>query len=155
MEKYEPVIDQLNAGISQFNEFLNPQHQLPLISQQDKTTYSSAMHMPWGQQEWPSKDEPGVYILCDRHIEDSSRIGIYIGKSSQQQIGRRVYAHLTPHRETGVYKRGNFIIDTILAIPISNHRSRSLAVALEEFLIARGVPGVEMLNAVGIRNDSL
>lgn len=149
--KYTPIISALNCGISEFNAFLAGDHQLPLISSDNPATFTSALHEPWGQQGWPSKDNPGVYVLCGHDETDELHLGVYIGKASQQFIGHRLYAHLTPFRDSGNYKRDRFIIDAILAVPIHNHGARSIAVALEEFLIARGVPGVTMLNTVGVR----
>ena len=152
--RYASVIAELNCGISEFNTFLAVVHQLPLISSGNAATFTSALDKPWGQQGWPSKDDPGVYVLCGRHDDEEGQLGVYIGKASQQFIGHRLYAHLAPFRATGVYKRGRFIIDTILAIPIKNHGARCIAVALEEFLIARGISGVTMLNTVGVKTDA-
>lgn len=151
VDKYENIISELNCGISEFNAFLASDHQLPLISSNNPATFTSALDQPWGQQGWPSKDNPGVYVLCGYHEKNIHQLGAYIGKASQRFIGRRLYAHLNPFRAAGIYRRGQFIIDAILAVPISIHGARSIAAALEEFLIARGVPGVTMLNTVGVR----
>jgi hypothetical protein len=149
--RYASVLSDLNYGISQFNAFLAIDHHLPLISSDNPATFTSALDKPWGQQNWPSKDNPGVYVLCGHDEMDELQLGAYIGKASQQFMGHRLYAHLNPYRQSGIYKRGRFVIDAILAIPISNHDARSIAAALEEFLIARGLSGVTLLNAVGAR----
>lgn len=150
MTPYADFISELNRGISEFNAFLAPAHQLPLIDCDNAATFTSALDQPWGQQGWPSQNDPGVYVLCCHHETHEGQLGVYIGKASQQLIGHRLYAHLAPYRATGIYKRDLFIIDTILAIPIKNHGARSIAVAIEEFLIARSFPGVQKLNTVGV-----
>jgi hypothetical protein len=152
--RYASVIAEINRGISEFNAFLAAAHQLQQISSGNAATFSAALDKPWGQQGWPSKDDPGVYVLCGHHEVEECQLGVYIGKASQQFIGHRLYAHLAPLRASGVYKRDQFIVDAILAIPINNHGARSIAVALEEFLIARSIPGVTMLNTVGVRTGA-
>jgi hypothetical protein len=81
-------------------------------------------------------------------------LGAYIGKSSLNHIGSRLWAHLNPHRATDIYRMNDlsgepFIIEAIAAIGLRDPRMRALASALEEFIIAGVRDRVHLLNGTG------
>lgn len=155
-EKYADVIDQLNAHIQVFNTFLAPGHQLIGISADDPATFADIANRRATGDLWPSKDRVGVYVLCGCHEVDASRLGVYIGKASvgSKRIGHRLWSHLTRFRAGEHYRMAGrskepFILEALLAIPVGTTTSPSIAAALEEHLIAKGLAGISMINTVG------
>lgn len=153
-EKYEPIIAELNQGIREFNASLQKEHHFQLISTANPDTFTAALAEPWGQQGWPSKDTPGVYMFCCRNEPDDDQLGLYIGKASLQNMGHRIYAHLNPHRASGIYRFQNWIIEAILATPANNPDVYPSVAALEQFLCGRGYSSATILNSVGVRRSS-
>jgi len=151
-EKYSPIIREVNNLINDFNNFLSDGYKLNHISKNNPNTYTKDLDKPWGKQGWPSKDDYGVYFLCGYQEDDKDKIGVYIGKASLKFMGHRMWSHLKPYRETGIYKRGNFIIQVMLAIPIKDEETRCIASALEEYLITHGLGTIQLLNGTGNRN---
>lgn len=150
-ETYATVIQQINDGVEEFNRFLSPAYKFSLVSPGDPSTYTSALDQSWGEQRWPSKDDFGVYMLCGFKKDQPNMLGVYIGKASQQYIGHRLYAHLNPFRNAQQYEKNGFVIDVIFAIPVKDRNASSMASALEEYLIAKDIAGVERLNAIGVK----
>lgn len=153
--RYAEIIHHLNSRIAEFNTYLKNDMAFPQISTENPATYTDAMTSDWGDQGWPSKDKRGVYVFCCAHEDESGKLGVYIGKASMREMGHRMYHHLKPFRETGVYKRKAmnawYIVEAILAVPIEDNSAGCLASALEEFLIAGGVSGAVLMNSVGVR----
>ena len=154
--RYASVIASLNARIQEFNAFLAPSKSFDIIAPGNPTTYSDTLENEWGKQGWPSKDLPGVYAFCCRLESDDSKLALYIGKASMREMGHRMYQHLRPHRDSGIYRRQfqdqSYVVDAMLATPVSEKGAGCLASALEEFLIAGGVPGVPLMNSIGLRS---
>lgn len=155
LNEFSHVIDELNTGIICFNSFLSQNNQLKQICMTDPDTYTDAMDKPWGKQRWPSKDSYGVYFLLGKSEGENTRIGVYVGKASLKQMGHRMWSHLKPYRDTGVYKKAyrneQFIIEAMCAVPMPSDNMGCLASALEEFLITRGLTTANLLNSVGRR----
>ncbi len=155
IERYAGVISSLNARITEFNGFLASRYAFRLIAPEDPATYTDSMENEWGLQGWPSKDLPGIYAFCCRLESDESQIALYIGKASMREMGHRMYHHLNPHRSNGIYRRHfqgmDYVVEAILASPVIEKDAGCLASSLEEFLIAGGVPGVPLMNAIGLR----
>lgn len=156
IERYSSLIHQLNTHIDSFNGFLAEGHKLKKIAAEDPSTFSEILEQPWAEQHWPSKDDAGVYVLCGRHETDISRVGAYVGKASLKNIGYRLWSHLTRYRKTGIYKFGgdsseSFIVEAILAVPITAPTTRAIASALEEHILVSGLQGIQLFNTVGRR----
>ena len=152
--KYEEIIKQINVYVQEFNRILAESAALPMISIENPKTYSDGLDKNWGNnnQKWPSSESKGVYILCG-YLENTDKIGIYIGKASQQVMGHRIYRHLKTGSKLNKYikntKEGNYIYEIILAIPIENNSKGFLASALEEYLIEKEYSGIKKLNSIG------
>jgi len=155
-ERYAAVIGQINAHIHAFNAFLAPEHKLSGISIDDPSMFADIANRRATGDLWPSKDSVGVYILCGRHEVDATQLGVYIGKASvgTKRIGHRLWNHLVRFRVGDNYRmmgrsKEPFILEALLAIPIGAATSPSIAAALEEHLIARGLVDISMINTVG------
>ncbi|NCT68769.1 MAG: hypothetical protein GXC76_14180 [Rhodanobacteraceae bacterium] len=153
--RYAEVIESINESIRSFNSLLNESMQFRVISPGDPLTYSDSMKNGWGAQGWPSKDSPGIYALCCAEMQNKSNVAVYIGKASMRVMGHRMYSHLNPFRDKGVYLRKHggkdFEIEAMLASPVQTAGAGCLASALEEYVIARGVSGALLLNSTGVR----
>jgi hypothetical protein len=153
--KFSNVIEELNTGIDRFNSFLSQNNQLKRICVTDPTTYTDSIDKPWKQQEWPSKGSFGVYFLIGTSENDNTRIGVYIGKASLKYMGHRMWSHLKPYRDAGIYKKAykneQYIIEAMCSTPMPSDSMGCLASALEEFLIKRGLTSANLLNSIGRR----
>lgn len=151
-ERYSDIVRQINIHIDSFNVFLMDEYKFKMISTDDQSTFSEIINGDFDKQRWPSGYNLGVYILCGYHEFNHSDIGVYIGKSSLQGIGDRLWSHLNPYRKAGVYKfqsNENFIIEAILAIPIIIPNMYCFASALEEYIIGNNLVGVHIFNKIG------
>ena len=155
VSRYADIIKYLNVRISEFNKMLHSDHVLPHISVENPDTYTDAMDAEWGAQGWPSKEKRGVYVFCCSNEDSPEKLGVYIGKASMREMGHRMYHHLKPFRETGVYKRKllneSYIVEAMLAVPLAFDSAGCLASSLEEFLIAGGIPNTVLMNSIGVR----
>ncbi len=154
-DKYKAAIDEINSGVVEFNHLLAENQRFKEISFDEPASYSDDIHEMWGGDSWPSKDRPGVYILCGYHEKNQDIIGLYIGKASNQNIGHRIYTHFHPQRKIGRFTKKSsngevFIIEAICAIAINDKQKSCLASALEEFLIARVGGSFQLLQTIGV-----
>ncbi len=151
-EKYSDIVRQINVHINSFNAFLVDEYKIKIISTDDPSTFSEIVNGDFDKQRWPSGSNYGVYILCECHEFENTNFGIYIGKSSLQGIGDRLWRHLNPYRKDGVYRNPSnesFIIEAVLAIPIIIPKMHCFASALEEYIIKNSLVGVHVFNKVG------
>ncbi|WP_148663915.1 hypothetical protein [Kushneria konosiri] len=151
--RYENIIKEINLHLANFNQHLKEPFELSPIDIENPANFSIIWNCKWADQHWPSKDSPGVYVLCGRSPEPPGQPGIYIGKASSQNIGYRIWNHLIPYRKEGIYKLGNhkFLLEAILAIPVNGPLPRYFASALEEYLIDKKCSGATVVNTVGNR----
>ena len=149
---FAPVIRSFNTRIDEFNQQLSGPGFMP-VTRRDTSSYTNNLQRPWGaEQTWPRKDDYGVYALLYCGVDDASVMHAYVGKASQKQIGHRLYNHLTPYRYANSYVRhcGTMELKAIVATAAPADRPY-MAAALEEFLLARGLPDTTLLNTVGKR----
>jgi hypothetical protein len=154
--KFNSVIDALNARISEFNEILADGHQLTPVDSGNKNSYFDDFGLPWEEQNWPSKGAFGVYVFCCATHDPEPKQAVYVGKSSLQVMGHRIYAHLNPLRKKGAYQwmysGHSYALKSLIAIPIPASSPGCLAAALEEYIITKGLDGIEMMNSTGRRS---
>ena len=153
--KFGLVIDALNTRIVEFNRVLAVEHQLSSIDSRSENAYFENFGLPWEKQNWPSKEAYGVYVFCCASLGPDLKSVVYVGKSSLQVMGHRMYAHLNPLRKNGVfqwvYAGAPYALEALIAIPIPVNSPGCLAAALEEYIITKGLNGIEMMNATGRR----
>ncbi len=148
--KYKYLVDSLNEHIDSFNHFLSEDFKLKRVLVDDPACFAESIVE--GQPK-PSQAQSGVYVLCACH-ETEGTIGAYIGKASLSQIGHRLWHHLKVERETGIYRfrKGPFRVEAIVAIPMVPPMGPSMATALEEHIISKGLRTVKLLNTIGKRS---
>jgi len=65
---------------------------------------SQRLHQNWHGFAFPRAEKRGVYFLLGSELNDSSKVGTYIGKAScKSSIGKRLWSHLRPRREDQCY----------------------------------------------------
>lgn len=155
LEKYAHLVSEVNKHVSDFNEFLAPQHRLRFIDARDSRTFSVIADTPRDSQSWPSSGYAGMYVFGAYDEQNPSRLGAYIGKASLRNMGNRIWARLNPGRGTETYTMQSgpdiFRIEVIMAVPITSPTMRSMACALEEHVIKHGLEDIYLLNAIGTR----
>lgn len=151
--RYMNIVQQINSHLTSFNQYLEKSCKLQLIDVENTANFSIIWNSKWANQHWPSKDFPGVYVLCGRNPGLPSQLGIYIGKASSQNMGHRIWNHLNPYRQEGIYKFGSnkFVLEVILAIPTNGPLPHYFASALEEHLIDKKWSGATAVNITGKR----
>ena len=154
MEKYETIFREINLKIDNFNALLVPDFRVAHLDSTNPESYSVIANVHWDDQVWPCGDLPGVYFLCAYQEGDPAQLGVYVGKASWGKIGGRIWRHLNPHRAANIYRMNNavgkpYIIEAIATIGFRDLRMRSMASALEEFIIAGVRDRVHLLNAMG------
>jgi len=153
--RFSLVIDALNARIFEFNAFLASDHQFPLVRSEDNNSYFEGFALPWNEQVWPSKEAFGVYVFCFANYDTHPKHVIYVGKASLQVMGHRMYAHLNPLRKSKLYQWSyqgtQYELAALIAIPVPAGSPGSVAAALEEYIITKGLNGVELMNSTGRR----
>lgn len=154
LHKYEPIFREINLDIERFNQLLAEEFRIAPLNASNSESYSVIANVPWDDQVWPCSDCPGVYILCAHHANDPSQLGAYIGKASLSNIGNRLWTHLNQYRVDNIYRMNDlsgepFIIEAVAAIGFRDPRTRALAPALEEFVIAGVRERVHLLNGTG------
>lgn len=152
--RYKNIVQQINLHLANFNRYLKHPFELSPVDIDNSTSFSVISNCAWSAQHWPSKDSPGVYVLCGRDTVFQNQLGFYIGKASSQNMGHRIWRHLVPYRHDDDYRIGNsenFMLEAILAIPIDGPLPRYFASALEEYLIDKKLNGATLVNTTGNR----
>ena len=154
MNNYKDIIDQINAGIREFNGHLSASQAIPMLGSVTDNSFMNIAEIPWEKQFWPNKDAKGVYFLFGYKESAPSIPALYIGKASLGNIGERLYSHLNHSRNEPHYRLNDAsgaacIIDFVTSIDLSTRHIPSLAVALEEFLIKSMKSKAHLINAVG------
>ena len=155
--KYDGILHEINAEIEQFNSLLT-NFRFPLLDATKPDSCFILANVPWDTpQIWPCSDRPGVYVLCAYQQGDPKRVAAYVGKASWNNIGDRIWSHLSrqPQHAQGIYTMNDlsgqtFIIEAIVAIGVLEARMRCLALALEEFIIDGVQTRVHLLNGTGV-----
>jgi len=156
MNNYKGIIDQINAGIREFNEHLSASQAIPMLGMVTDKSFMNIGETPWEKQFWPNKDARGVYFLFGYKENAPSIPALYIGKASLGNIGERLYSHLNPSRNEPHYRLNDAsgaacIIDFVTSIDLSTRHNSSLAVALEEFLIKHMRNICHLINSIGTK----
>ncbi len=153
--KFQPLIEHINEGVVEFNLLLADHCKIKMISTSDAHMFRETVPGKWGGDVWPSSDYGGVYFLLASHISSDS-LGLYIGKATMHTIGGRLAAHTKKYRNSAAFIRpspdGDYKIEAIAAIAITEPSQVCIASSLEEFLLSRGVGRLgRLLNYVGVR----
>ena len=154
MNNYKAIIDQINAGIKEFNEHLSASQAIPMLGTVTDNSFMNIAETPWEKQFWPNKDAKGVYFLFGYKESAPTIPALYIGKASLGNIGERLYSHLNPSRNEPHYRLNDAsgaacIIDFVTSIDLSTRHNSSLALALEEFLIKSMKSKCHLINSIG------
>ena len=159
MEKYSAIIEGINKGILEFNNFLNPGHHLQPINKdhiQDKNVSWDLKEEGWSDRPFPSSVSKGIYFIFGYNPDNSNEKAVYIGKAShgQSHIGGRLNTHLNnADRDKRLYKLRHldgidYELEFVTTIPLNE--TPFIASAAEEFLIYHLKSlGIKLLNHVG------
>lgn len=158
MDKYKLLIREINSGIEKFNSFFKTDFHVPLLKEnelENKECYTNLTNTSWSDQRWPNSDSAGVYFIFGINQENTSEVGLYIGKASlSSKIGIRLYSHLYPYRNEENYmmndgKGKKNILELVSSISFDENNMTFLAPALEEFLLSELREKINLLNVTG------
>jgi len=160
-DKYALCFPKINEAITAFAQLLAPEqrHHFPAFDEKalpDGHRCIQILHKNWDGFAFPCAEKRGVYFLLGSEVNNSSKVGVYIGKAScRSSIGRRLWSHLRPCREEerfcmNGYHNERYILDYMAAIDLSTPELGFLSPALEEFLISYLCKGrLNLLNGTG------
>ena len=146
MEKYLPIIQDINKHLASFNKLLRSGLEIEPLDETllaDDNYYHSLIGKTWGQVRFPRNcGVGGVYFFFGSSVVNPNSHCLYIGKASlNSTTGKRLWAHFkTAFDENGhVIKNGNsgerFRIVAITLLPFELEELTCFAPALEEYLI--------------------
>lgn len=159
MEKYSAIIEGVNKGIREFNNFLNPGHHLQPINKdhiQDKNVSWDLKEEGWSDRPFPSSVSKGIYFIFGYNPDNSNEKAVYIGKASHDKsdIGGRLNTHLNnADRDKRLYKLRHrdgidYELEFVTTIPLNE--TPFIASAAEEFLIYHlKSQNINLLNHIG------
>jgi hypothetical protein len=159
MEKYSAIIEGLNNGILEFNNFLSQRCHLQTINADhilDKNISWELKEEGWFERPFPSGVSKGLYFIFGYNPVNSSEKAVYIGKASHEKsdIGGRLINHLNnADRDKRLYRLRHqdgtdYELEFVTTIPLNE--APFIASAAEEFLIYHLKSlGVNLLNHIG------
>lgn len=160
LPRYLSDVAAINRGLSSFNRFLSPAHQVPTLNFETMVAQQHCVrivHGDWNAFRFPNSTKRGVYFILGYEQGTPDKNGLYIGKAScDSAIGVRLYRWLTGCRNrTHFVKKGNrgeiYILEYMVSVDLDSVGIPFIAPSLEEFLIAEIKDEVNLLNGVGTR----
>lgn len=159
MEKYISIIEVINKGILDFNNFLKDTYHLPLLSQErieDNDATWILKKEAWFDRSFPNGGSKGLYFIFGFNPENGNEKSVYVGKASHENsmIGVRLNKHLNnPDREKKIYKLRHkngtdYELEFVTTIPLDE--MPFISSAAEEYLIYYlKENGINLLNHIG------
>lgn len=158
MEKYKNIVEIINSSIRLFNGYFKENYQFEEldISQfcNQKYFYTIKNNKEINLSQVRNCGVPGVYFLFGFHIDNPSKIAVYVGKASlNSNTGARLVTYFKPKDMISIngdlfYKKDNYAIEYLTLIPFDDYDIYFLSAALEEFLLTRLSEDINLINKI-------
>jgi len=158
-KEYVDKIKIINNAIFDFNKFLDPKFSIEsfdLAKIKDNDYFTTLNDTTWEELRLPNGPAKGVYFMMGYDPNEPTNIGVYIGKANigDSTIGKRLYAHLSKHKNSGNYTMPDlfgvtFNFEYIFSIDLDEYGRFKLASSFEEFLIENSKDKIHLLNGTG------